>query len=1094
MGRGAMHLFARFLSAAAFAASLFVCAFLSDSALADKRVALVVGNSNYQNVPQLPNPASDAKAVADLLTKAGFTVDLEIDLGNLAFKRAIRSFEDAANGADMAVVFFAGHGFEIRGTNYLIPVDAKLADERDAPDEAIALDRLLEAVSPARRLALIMVDACRDNPFLVTMKRLTVSRSLSRGLARVEPEGTDTLIAFAAKDGSTAEDGHGLHSPFTTALLDNLTTPGLDVQLVFRRVRDEVLKITDGRQEPFVYGSLGGKTVALVPGPDQVNQTPGADVRRDFELAAQIGTVEAWQAFLNTYKTGFYAELAKAALAKVNGDQHVAILERPAAPTKVPTLTDDALAWDRLRDSTDPAALQDFIARFPNSPLALEAQRKLQILQEIAKEREVEKAQAEWDSIKNSGDQAVIKDFIVRHPNSPLAATAQERIADLQKVAKEQEDKARTEWSKLKNSNDMAALQSFMARYPKSALTSNARERIANLQQAAKALEEKAAAEWAKLRESNDQAALQSFIARYPDSPLTLNAQERLAAVQQIAKAQEEQAQSEWSKVKDSSDLASLQSFIARYPASPLVAGAQNRLRQLQQLAQAQDKKARAEWGKVQNSHNASVVQSFIARFPNSSLAASAKEHLAALQKNDAVQAQKARTEWDAAKTSGDPHVVQSFIDRYPNAQVTAEAQKRLSELQTIAKAQEQKAAGEWNSLKNSDDQAALESFAARYPNSTLAADARARLAKVRTIAQAEEQKARTEWARIQNSNEPEDFRLFMSRYPRSALVAGAQQRLAALQQIAEANAAARKPPVTSSGDDAIATASVGTQPIVAPGASASSSTGNGSGQQKSAAAQAAAPQSTAGKHDKLSMLETPAASSSFESGLTDDQRAWERIKDSADQAALQAFIAKFPNSPLSLKAQQQLEILKQAEREQQQTRPAASEADHGGANAPVAQSNTPELIHAAQVELRRLGCFSGDADGKLTGATEDGISRYLSKRGGENAIVAVTQDLVAKLRNEHSRVCALECGAGETAQGDTCVANRPAKEKEKQTAHREEEHHKAKEAHRKAADEERPRRQAERSAPRPRAREEVSAGHPSGGGGGGGAAIGVGF
>jgi hypothetical protein len=475
MVRGATNLTARIVSAAAVAGILFGSAFWSDAVLAANRVALVVGNSNYQNVARLPNPGSDAVAIADMLSKAGFTVDLETDLANLAFKHAIRRFAHDASGADMAVVFFAGHGFEIGGSNYLIPVDARLADEWDAPDEAIPLDRLLEAVRNAKKLALIMLDACRDNPFLVTMKRETVSRTISRGLARVEPEGTDTMIAYAAKAGSVADDGRGPHSPFTTALLDNLTTRGLDVQLALRRVRDEVLKITDGRQEPFVYGSLGGKVVTLVPGPDQARPTPSGDIRQDFELAREIGTAEAWTAFLATYKTGFYADLAKAALAKANEGQQVATVERPAPATKVPAPTDDALAWDRLKNSTDAEVLKQFAAQYPDSALRKDAEARIAALEAAgaAKPPPPRPDEVAWSFLKDTMDAHEVKRFIAQYPDSALRKDAEARLAALEAV--------QTAWNNVKDSNDPGQLRRFVEQYPNSVQRADAEQRIASL-------------------------------------------------------------------------------------------------------------------------------------------------------------------------------------------------------------------------------------------------------------------------------------------------------------------------------------------------------------------------------------------------------------------------------------------------------------------------------------------------------------------------------------------------------------------------------------------------------------------------------------
>src|SRR3954451_12309222 len=261
----------------------------TNAARAEKRVALVVGNSNYQTVPQLPNPSGDATAVAKMFRDAGFdTVDTLINVGNLEFKRAIRKFETIADQGDIAVVYYAGHGLEIGGVNYLIPVDARLASDRDAEDESIPLERLVATADGAKRLRLIVLDACRDNPFVRVMRRerksASANRAVSAGLGKVEPTSTDTLIAYAAKAGSTADDGEGQHSPFTTAVLKNLTVPGLDVRLAFGRVRDEVLKMTDSRQEPFVYGALGGGNIALVPAPTAAREAPASDIKADYEL------------------------------------------------------------------------------------------------------------------------------------------------------------------------------------------------------------------------------------------------------------------------------------------------------------------------------------------------------------------------------------------------------------------------------------------------------------------------------------------------------------------------------------------------------------------------------------------------------------------------------------------------------------------------------------------------------------------------------------------------------------------------------------------------------------------------------------------
>src|SRR6266545_4474819 len=306
------------------AALLLMC----QPAWAEKRVALVLGNSAYQNVAQLPNPVNDGGIIAAKLKEAGFdVVDSRHDLPAAETRRALRDFADRSRDADIAVVYYAGHGMEVDGTNYLIPVDAKLERDTDVYDEAFSLDRVLLAIEPAKQLRLVILDACRDNPFAKNMKRTVASRAIGQGLAKVEPTSPNMLIAYSAKAGSTAADGDGKNSPFTVALSKHLTTPGLDVRRAFGFVRDDVLKTTNNRQEPFVYGSLGGEDVPLVPAPRPAAAPAApapsaqAEARRDYELALQIGNKSALNAFLAQYPDGFYASLAKLQLDKIAAEE-----------------------------------------------------------------------------------------------------------------------------------------------------------------------------------------------------------------------------------------------------------------------------------------------------------------------------------------------------------------------------------------------------------------------------------------------------------------------------------------------------------------------------------------------------------------------------------------------------------------------------------------------------------------------------------------------------------------------------------------------------------------------------------------------------
>jgi uncharacterized caspase-like protein len=305
--------------------------FSSQPAFADKRVALVLGNSTYQKVNPLANPVNDSGAISATFKSAGFdVVELKRDLNVAEMRRALRDFSDTVRDADVAIVYYAGHGIEIDGTNYLIPVDAVLERDIDAFDEAIPLERVLTVIEPAKQLRLVILDACRDNPFNKTMKRTIGARAIGRGLAKVEPGSPNTLIAFAAKAGSTASDGDSKNSPFTAALIKYLPRPGLDLRKAFGFARDDVLKATNNRQEPFIYGSLGGDDLALVPAvavpspaapSPPAASDPNAAVRHDYELAKEVGSREAWDFFIATYPDGFYAKLAQAQRNKLAAEE-----------------------------------------------------------------------------------------------------------------------------------------------------------------------------------------------------------------------------------------------------------------------------------------------------------------------------------------------------------------------------------------------------------------------------------------------------------------------------------------------------------------------------------------------------------------------------------------------------------------------------------------------------------------------------------------------------------------------------------------------------------------------------------------------------
>ena len=236
---------------------------------ADGRVALVVGNSAYAHIGRLPNPANDAADMSAALRRLGFQVTVALDADRVAFNDALRAFARRSAGTDVALVFYAGHGLEMDGSNYLVPVDARLERDVDVRYETVTLEDLL-ASTFGSSLRLVILDACRNNPLARSMQRTSATRSVSRGSFGELNEdllGEETLVAYAAAAGTTAADGTGRNSPYTAALLGHLEQP-LELGLLFRRVRAQVLEATNGEQRPHEYQSLVGEHFLLsgVPG------------------------------------------------------------------------------------------------------------------------------------------------------------------------------------------------------------------------------------------------------------------------------------------------------------------------------------------------------------------------------------------------------------------------------------------------------------------------------------------------------------------------------------------------------------------------------------------------------------------------------------------------------------------------------------------------------------------------------------------------------------------------------------------------------------------------------------------------------------
>jgi len=280
---------------------------LAPTAAEARKVALIVGNSNYANTSRLTNPANDIKLIAASARNAGFDdVTVAANLSVNDFQKAMRDFRIKADGAEVAMVYYAGHGIEAQGKNWLIPTDAQLKSDLDLPYEAINLDRMMEAVSGAQ-IRMVILDSCRNNPFGRSWRSGT--RAVQNGLAGIEAD--DVLVIFAAAPGQTAADGTGANSPFAASLAKRLPQPDLPVQLLGGAIRDDVLAATGGQQRPFVSASITGTPVYLVPRAGQTGTGNRAALEElMWKGAVAENSVSAFKAYLAEFPSGKYAAQA----------------------------------------------------------------------------------------------------------------------------------------------------------------------------------------------------------------------------------------------------------------------------------------------------------------------------------------------------------------------------------------------------------------------------------------------------------------------------------------------------------------------------------------------------------------------------------------------------------------------------------------------------------------------------------------------------------------------------------------------------------------------------------------------------------------
>lgn len=418
-----------------FAPILIIMGFALPQAAAEQRVALVIGNGAYEAQP-LDNPPNDAALMAETLREVGFEVVEEINADGRRMKRAVRKFgrllSEAGEDA-VGFVFYAGHGIQSKGENYMIPVDAQIQDALDVELEGVPASTVLSSLDQAgNRLNIVVMDACRNNPYKA------VTRSAGSGLARMDaPSGT--LIAYSTAPGKVAADGRGRNSPYTHALSRSIQTPGAKVEDVFKSVRVAVMDRTNGAQVPWESSSLTGDFYFLDKAPEPV------------------------------------------------------AAPEPTAPS-VPQNTVELTFWNSIKDGTSPALFESYLRQFPNGLFAELAKAKINVLnqQQAASKRQSDTAF--FQSIQNSENKTEFQAYLAQFPNGTFASLAkariaaieraeQQQVAVLQPQAQPQTDADTAFWNQVKDARTKAELQAYLNQFPEGKYAAIARARISGIEE-----------------------------------------------------------------------------------------------------------------------------------------------------------------------------------------------------------------------------------------------------------------------------------------------------------------------------------------------------------------------------------------------------------------------------------------------------------------------------------------------------------------------------------------------------------------------------------------------------------------------------------
>ena len=728
-------------------ALVILLAALPGGASATQRVALVIGNASYEHAPALANPLNDATDIGAALGRLGFSVTRLENVDDAAMRRGLKEFRRAAAASEVALVFYAGHGIEVDGRNFLVPVDARLASDEDVEYEVVPLELVSRAVERASGLRLVILDACRDNPFAAKMQRSGATRSIGRGLARVEPA-EETLVAYAAKEGTVAADGVGRNSPYSEALLTYLEEPGLEVNLLFRKVRDAVVAATGGGQIPFTYGSLSSREVYLAEPPDpsdasesqpsiaEESDTPGTLAKQQaaeqellfWEMVKDSEDPADIHVYLDRYPEGTYVALARNRLKRLErapredeSGKVPDVAELVIEPTATSAQGDaEREFWALVKESDVTSDFEVFLEYFPDGVYAPLARMRLRQLQR-----------------ERSTSEVVAGDAPQASPAEPVPAASTEPVPAPETVefslGLERSERRRIQEALASLAFDPGPPDGLFGRRTRLAirgyqeakgleetgyLTGEQAEALLGVGEEAKRRADDAA--FAQAQSSGTVDAYRRYLIAYPNGLHVTEARERESALRAKAERAKKEAEARkrraddaaFARAKSVGTAEAYRGYVRAYPGGLHVTEAREResaLRAKAERAEAERAKKEAEarkrraddaaFARAKSAGTVEAYRGYVRAYPSGLHVAEARERESALRsKAKRAEAERAKKEAEArkrraddaafarAKSAGTVEAYRRYLLAYPSGLHVAEARERESALRTKAK------------------------------------------------------------------------------------------------------------------------------------------------------------------------------------------------------------------------------------------------------------------------------------------------------------------------------------------------------------------------------------------------------------------------